>query len=98
MVRLDDFEALKLLEQPQPPRYLGWTQEQWARIAGQVPGKYQATAEEAFKLRMDWLNSMQLIDHSKSDAGYAVELFYSVGRDNHRRGFDLTDDRAKGCG
>lgn len=96
MDRLLDSDALKLLEQP--PRYLGWTQEQWALAAGQAPGKYNPTLDDALTLRKDWLNSSQILDPSKKDAGFAGALFYQVAQENYRRGFDLTVDRAKGCG
>jgi hypothetical protein len=96
MNTVDDSEALKLLEQPL--RYLGWTQEQWALAAGQIPGKYNPVRQDAYTLRMDWLNSMQVLDSSKRDESFASQLFYNIAHENHSRGFDLTCDRVKGCG
>jgi hypothetical protein len=96
MDRLLDSEALKLLEQPR--RYLGWTEEQWALAAGQIPGKYNPVKQDAYTLRMDWLNSMQTLDSSKRDESFASQLFYNIARENHARGFDLMHDRAKDCG
>lgn len=78
MVRFLDPEASKVLELPSPPRYLGWTQEQWALAAGQAPRKYNATPEDAFRLRVDWLNSMQVLDIMRLDRGFAGELFYRL--------------------
>jgi hypothetical protein len=95
MNKVDGSEVLNLLEQP--PRYLGWTQEQWAIVAGQVQGRYVPSLNDARLLRMDWLRSMQTVDQSKTDPEFAARLFYNVGRTS-ARGFDLTDDRAKICG
>lgn len=94
---LVDLDALKLLEQPR--RYLGWTQEQWALVAGQALGDYRPTPEDALILRKDWLRSMQTLDQDKKDTEFAARLFYNVGKRNFdNRGFDPMDDRAKCCG
>ena len=72
----------------QPLRYLGWTQEQWALIAGQIPGKYQPTYEDAIRLRIDWLNSMQLLDTSKKDEDFAAALFRPLPPGTYAAVFD----------
>lgn len=98
MVRLIDSEALRILEQPSQPRFLGWTEEQWSIAAGQELGKYEPTPESAFELRRNWLNSEQSIDVLKKDPSFGATLFFNVAKRNHSRGFDLMDDRAKSCG
>lgn len=96
MSSVDDSEALKLLEQS--PRLLGWTIDQWSLIAGQAPGKYRPTREDAFRLRLDWLNSMQVVDLSKKDDQFAAMLFYNIAEEQYRQGVTLDTDRVKGCG
>jgi hypothetical protein len=73
----------------QPLRYLGWTQEQWATVAGQVPGRYVPSVNDARLLRMDWLRSMQVVDLTKADPEFAARLFYNVEKSS-ARGFDPT--------
>jgi len=96
MVRLVDSEALKILELPSPPRFLGWTQHQWALAAGQFWKKYSPTPQDAFRLRMEWLNSSQTVDPLKADQGFAGELFYNLAKREAET--PLMQDRANSCG
>lgn len=65
--------------------YLGWTEENWAVIAGQMPyGIYAPTNEGAVAMKLAWMTSKVDADLTRRDPYYARSLFENVMGHNAR--------------